>query len=51
MPIRWRLTIFYTLTILVIAVVLTGGLFAMRAISLIADIEGTVVVTRDSLAI
>jgi signal transduction histidine kinase len=41
LSIRWRLTIFYTLTILVIAVGLTGGLFAMRAISLIADLEGT----------
>lgn len=41
MSIRWRLTIFYTLTILVIAGALTGGLFATRAFALMADIEGT----------
>jgi two-component system OmpR family sensor kinase len=41
LSIRWRLTIFYTLTILVIAVALTGGLFATRALALMSDIEGS----------
>lgn len=40
LSIRWRLTIFYTLTILVIAVVLTLALFAVRAIGLMSGIEG-----------
>ncbi|MGH2587036.1 MAG: histidine kinase dimerization/phospho-acceptor domain-containing protein, partial [Dehalococcoidia bacterium] len=41
MPIRWRLTIFYTLTILLIAGLLTAAVLVVRVLSVLSEMEET----------